>query len=87
MKQLSVQQLDKSELVELVKRAVSEAYSQTREKDFDRKTFNIKETAKILNRSENYIRKIIQQGVLKTTSDGKFITGKEINKYLGNDEK
>lgn len=87
MKQLSVEQLDKFELIELVKQAVSEAYSQTKESDFDRKTYNIKETAKILNRSENYIRKIISQGVLKTTSDGKFITGKEINRYLGNHEK
>lgn len=86
MKQLSVEQIDKSELIELVKQAVSEAYNQTKEKDFNRKTYNIKETAGILNRSENYIRKIISQGVLKTTSDGKFITGKEINRYLGNHE-
>lgn len=86
MKQISVQELDKSELVELVKQAVSEAFNQTKEKDFIKKTFNVKETAKVLNRSENYIRKIIHLGVLKTTADGKFITGKEINKYLGNYE-
>lgn len=86
MKLISVQQIDKTELEQLVMDSVFKAISKEKEDSFEKQTFNVKETAGILKRSEAYVRKMIGQGILKTTAEGKFVTGKEINKYLGNDE-
>jgi len=83
MKKIELEQLDKEELAEIVKASVSEVLKMKAEDNFEKQTFNIKDAAKILKRSENYLRKIVTQGILKTTSDGKFITGKELNRYLG----
>ncbi len=87
MKQIQIEQINSSELMALVRTAVSEAYNNHQEKEFEKMTFNIKETAKKLKRSENFIRKLVNQEIIKTTADGKFITGKELNKYLGSDKK
>jgi len=76
--------IDLSDLAEVVRENVLLAMREFKASDFEKETFSIKDTSIKIKRSENYVRKLIAQGVIKTTIDGKFITGMEINSYLGN---
>lgn len=82
MKQISVQEIDKSELKELVKDAVIEVLKVNTSQEFERNIFSKKETSEILKRSESFVRTLVSEGILRTTADGKFISGYEINRYL-----
>jgi len=82
MKQILVQQIEKTELFELMKDAVSEVFKVNTNNEFERKIFSKKETAEILNRSESFVRTLVTEAILQTTADGKFISGYEINRYL-----
>ena len=53
-------------------------------KKFEKKIFNIMETAEIIGKSYDFVSNLIKDETLKTMPDNKHITGKEINKYLEN---
>ena len=61
-----------------------ETYFKNKENaDFEKQIFNKTQTAEKLGRSYGFITNLINAGYLKTTADGKHITGLEINNYLG----
>lgn len=61
-----------------------ESYFIKKEKnDFEMKLYNITQTAEMLHKTYNWVVARINDGTFKTTIDGKHITGKEINRYLG----
>jgi len=70
-------------LKDFIKESVKEEFETHREKEFEKRIYNISETAKILKKSYNYVSNQIKSGNLKPTADGKHISGKEINRYLG----
>jgi hypothetical protein len=83
VKTIQIEQLDRSELVELVKQSVNEALREKERTDFEKQTFNIKEAAEIIKKSDTHVRRLIRDGLLRTTADGKFVSGRELNRYLG----
>jgi len=65
-----------------------ETYFNTKEnKAFEKKIFNITETAKEIGKSYNFVVSLIKKGYLKTTKDGKHTSGKEINNFLNDQYK
>ncbi len=80
---MKLEEKDFEFLQPMINKGINEYFENKENKEFEKKTFNISETEKIINCSYNFVKKLIQDGYLKTTADGKFITGLEINKYLG----
>lgn len=70
------------ELKALVKDAVKEATQEKTDKELMSRTYSINGTAKLLNRSFETIKKMIQSGKLPTIDNGKRITAHAINNYL-----
>ena len=72
------------EIIEpIIKKSLDEYFREKEKNDFEKKLYSISEIQKILGMSYNWVAGKIKDGTLKTTSDGKFVTGKEINSYLG----
>jgi hypothetical protein len=66
-------------IIETIKDCFNDQINQ----DFEKKLYSITQAQKILGMSYNWVSGKIKDGTLKTTSDGKYITGKELNRYLG----
>jgi len=84
---MKFEQKDFEFLPGMIQESIKNYFDKKEHKEFEKQTFNITETCKIINRSYNYVKDLITDGYLKTTSDGKFISGKEINRYLGEQNK
>ena len=67
----------------MITESIEDYFKNRTNKEFEKKIFNIQQTAKELGKSYNFVTSLIKKDFLKTTKDGKFITGKEINNYLG----
>jgi excisionase family DNA binding protein len=70
--------MDTLELKRLVKEALWE-FERERNQD---KLFSCTEIAKRLGIAYNTVKKLIREGKLKTTRDGKYVTERAINDYL-----
>ncbi len=67
----------------LIYESIENYFDNKEKKGFEKKIFNISETAKEIGKSYNFVSSLMKKGYLKTTKDGKHISGKEINRYLG----
>ncbi|BDX37682.1 hypothetical protein CYCD_10370 [Tenuifilaceae bacterium CYCD] len=76
-----------SEVKAIILEALSEMENIRADKEKERKEqetlFTINQVARRLGRAHNTIKKLVAEGVLKTTSDG-LISEKSINDYLRN---
>lgn len=76
-----------NEVKAIIIEALSEMESKKEEREKQKKEqetlFTINQVARRLGRAHNTIKKLVAEGVLKTTSDG-LISEKSINDYLRN---
>jgi hypothetical protein len=71
------------ELTELVKEGAKSALKSVLEEREDKvKIYTINEVAKMLAKAHQTVKKMVNEGKLKTTPDGR-ITQLELNRYLG----
>lgn len=70
----------------IIERTLKNYFDKKNKNDFEKKIFNITQTKEILGKTYNWVADRIKDGTLKTTIDGKHVTGKEINRYLGENE-
>jgi len=70
-------------LPEMIENTIEKYFNNSTNKEFEKKIFNIQQTANEIGKSYNFVVSLMKKGYLKTTKDGKHITGKEINNYLG----
>lgn len=73
-------------LAPIIKSTLEKFFNEKEKNDFEKKIFNITQTKEILGKTYGWVVNRIEDGTLKTTIDGKHITGKEINRYLGENE-
>jgi len=66
----------------MIKQTITDYFNKKENKEFEHRLFTIKEVIKMTHKSYGYIRGLIDKGTLKTTKDGKFISGKAINDFL-----
>lgn len=67
----------------MINKGIETFFKNKENSEFENKIFNITETSKEIGKTYNFVVSLIKKGFLKTTKDGKFITGLEINNYLG----
>lgn len=70
------------DLQSLVKRCVREVEKEKNEQVSLSRSYSFNQAAKELGRSFTTIKKLIMEGKLKTTSDGKRIPAQALNDYL-----
>jgi len=80
---MKLEEKDFEFLQPMINKGLETFFNRKEKKEFEKRIFNITETAKEIGKSYNFVVSLITKGFLKTTKDGKFITGKEINQYLG----
>jgi len=76
--------MDINEIIPAVDNAVYNALNRFFRKD---KLYSINSIAKRLGVAHTTIKKLVLQGVIQATKDGKFISEESINDYLRNKEK
>jgi len=74
--------ITKEELSNLIDNSIKKAIAESNKNNFDVKTYSINKAAKILNMHADTLRKKINAGFVKTTADGKKISGVELENYL-----
>lgn len=67
----------------IIKETIDSYFIEKEKKEFEMKIFNITQAAEIFGKAYNWVSDRMKDGTLKTTSDGKHISGKEINRFLG----
>ncbi|NPA44419.1 MAG: hypothetical protein GXO49_02690 [Chlorobi bacterium] len=65
----------------IIKESIKEVLLEIEKEKFEKQTFTKTEVAEMMNKSYNYVTSLINKGYLKTTLDGKLITGRAINEY------
>jgi len=81
MKESILIEVSKDELQEMINQAILQA-TQERNKEIDVQNFSIKALSIKTKRSYGFIKSRITKGILKTTADGKFITGQSVREYF-----
>ena len=66
----------------LIEDSIKKTLTDLKNKEFEKKIHDITETSKLLGKSYNFVRGLMQKGLLGTTIDEKHVTGKAINEYL-----
>ena len=66
-----------------IKESIVTTLTELSKKEFEKKIFNIKQASGLLGKSRNWVSDRMKNGTFITTSDGEYISGKEINRYLG----
>lgn len=66
-----------------IKESIVTTLTELNKQEFEKKIYNYTQTAEIMGKSYNWVTDRIKDETLKATTDGKYITGKEINRYLG----
>ena len=66
----------------MINQGIENYFKQKEKADFEKKIFNITQTAEIMGKTYNFVAGLMRKGYLKTTLDGKHLTGAEINNYL-----
>jgi len=79
---MKLEQKDIEILRPLIENTIQKALAEKENKEFEKKIFNITQTAELIGKSYNFVSNLIKEGYLETTADGKHVSGKEINKYL-----
>jgi len=76
-----------NDLQQIVERAI-EAYDKKKASQIDNtKSYSIAKVAELLGRSHTTIKKLVQAGKLRTTTDGRRITQLALQEYLKSDSK
>ena len=70
-------------LPDMIKGIMEELYEKRENNEYEKRIFNIQQTSNELGKSYNFVVSLIKKGYLKTTKDSKHVSGKEINRYLG----
>jgi len=66
-----------------IEKAVRKVLNEKENNEFEKQLFNRKQASEIFNIHPTTLTNKIDAGYIKTTPDGKFISGAEINRYLG----
>lgn len=74
---------DYESLEPIIYKSLTRYFKEHENNEFEKKIFNITQAAEQLGKSYNWVSERMKDGTLKTTSDGMYISGKEINRYLG----
>jgi hypothetical protein len=64
-----------------IEKTVRKVLNEKSENEYDSKVFSINEAAKEIGCAWQTVRNLIDSNTIKTTIDGKFITGSEIKRY------
>jgi len=75
--------LTKGDLLALIKQGVLEVTRETEKEKDEQTVFTFKKAREITGHCHNKLRGMVDDGILKTTSDGKYITAQSLNDYLG----
>ena len=70
-------------LPDMIKEIMEDLFNKRENNEYEKRIFNVQQTSNEIGKSYNFVVKLIKTGYLKTTTDGKHVTGKEINRYLG----
>ena len=70
----------------MIEETIKSCFIEQKNKDFEKQVFTVTQVKKMLGKSYNWVKSKIKDGTLKTTSDGEHISGKELNRYLGESE-
>lgn len=81
IQQLSIT-LSPEELKQMMKESFKEAIREQSKKDISNQTYSISSTAKLLKRHHDTVKKLICEGKLKTTTDGKRVLAVSLETYL-----
>jgi len=81
IQQLSIT-LSPEELKQMMKDSFKEAIQEQSQKDISKLTYSISSTAKSLKRHHDTVKKLICDGKLKTTTDGKRVLASSLETYL-----
>ncbi len=72
------------EIIEpIIKKTIDEYFIEKEKRDFEKQIFTVTQVKTMLGKSYNWVKSKIKDRTLKTTSDGEHISGKELNRYLG----
>lgn len=83
---MRLEQKDLEMFAPIIERTLKKYFDEKEKNEFEKRIFNITQTKEILGKTYNWVVDRIKDETLKTTSDGKYISGKEINRYLGENE-
>ena len=81
---MKLEQTDLEVFKLMIKQTITDYFNKKENKEFEKKIFNITQTAEIIGKAYNFVSDRIKDETLKTTADNKHITGKEINRFLEN---
>lgn len=74
--------LTPEDLKQMMKEGFKEAIQEQSQKDISKQTYSISSTAKLLKRHHDTVKKLICEGKLKTTADGKRVLASSLETYL-----
>ena len=70
------------DLLNLVKTGIREVEKEKESQETKNRSYSINQASKELGRSFTTIKRMIEEGKLKTTSDGRRVTAQALNDYL-----
>jgi uncharacterized protein YaaW (UPF0174 family) len=70
------------DLKQMMKEGFKEVIQEQSQKDISKLTYSISNTAKLLKRHHETVKKLICEGKLETTKDGKRVLAISLEKYL-----
>lgn len=70
------------DLKQMIKEGLKEVIQEQNKKDISKQTYSISNTAKLLKRHHDTVKKLITEGKLKTTTDGKRVLAVSLETYL-----
>jgi excisionase family DNA binding protein len=84
MKSTTLIEMSPQDIKSLMIEAISEYESSKLKSDNQTKTLSINKTSKILGVSHTTVKKLVKNGILKTTADERRIPERAIDEYLQN---
>lgn len=66
----------------VIYKSISRYFEKKEREDFEKKIFDIQQTANIMGKSYNWVDSRMKDCTLSASEDGEHVSGKVINKYL-----
>lgn len=82
MEQQILTTLSPDDMVSLIKKSIREVHEENVQAQNINRSYSFNQVAKELGRSFTTVKKLITEGKLKTTADGRRIPAQELNNYM-----